>query len=117
MESTSNFKHFQIKVARHRSSIFQLQTVKNLARLLSKKHRLGTSFDSQHLKGSQTLVKASLEHFYHIYPSLRRQMIWEISLLLKFYFLGLFVNTWTADYKHPIPDCKKLLFPIQTQLS
>ena len=44
-----------------------LQTVKDLVRSLSKIHRFRTSFDSQHVKGSQTLVKSAWEHFYHIF--------------------------------------------------
>ena len=36
----------------------KLQTVKNLVRLLSKKRRFTTRFDSQHVKGSQMLVKS-----------------------------------------------------------
>ena len=37
----------------------KLQTVKNVVRPLSKKHRSRTNFDSQHVKGSQTLVKSA----------------------------------------------------------
>ena len=36
----------------------KLQTVKDLVRPLSKKSRFRTPFDSQHVKGSQTLVKS-----------------------------------------------------------
>ena len=36
----------------------KLQTVKNLVRLLSKKRRFTTRFDSQHVKGSQMLAKS-----------------------------------------------------------
>ena len=43
-------------------------------------------------------------------------MIWKISPLLKFEIIGLFVNTWTADYKYPVPDCESLPFPIRVQL-
>ena len=35
----------------------KLQTVKNLLRALTKKRRFRTSFESQHLKGSQSLMK------------------------------------------------------------
>ena len=42
-------------------------------------------------------------------------MIGKISLLLKFEIIGVFVNTLTVDYKHPIPDCENLLFLIQMQ--
>ena len=31
--------------------------------------------------------------------------------------IGVFVNTWTADYKYSVPDCENLQFPIQMQLS
>ena len=37
----------------------KLQTVNDLSRHLLKKHRFRTSFDSQHVKGSQTLVKSA----------------------------------------------------------
>ena len=47
----------------------KLQTVKDLVRPLSKKRRLKTSFDSEHVKGSQKLVTSKWEHFYHIFQS------------------------------------------------
>ena len=37
----------------------KLQAVKDLVRLLSKKHSFRTPFDSQHVKGSQTLAKSA----------------------------------------------------------
>ena len=37
----------------------KLQTVKDLFRPLSKKHRFTTPFDSQHVKGSQALAKGA----------------------------------------------------------
>ena len=43
-------------------------------------------------------------------------MIWKVSSWLKFEIIGLFVKTWTADYKYPVPDYKNLPFPIQIQL-
>ena len=47
-----------------------LQAVKDLVKLLSKKHCFTTTFDSQHVKGCQTLVKSISEHFHHIFSSL-----------------------------------------------
>ena len=58
-----------------------------------------------------------MKPFYHIFPSLWEQMIWETFPLLKFEMIGVFVNTWTADYKYPVPDCENLPFPIQMKLS
>ena len=48
----------------------KLHSVKDLVRLLSKKHCFTTAFDSQHVKVSQTLVKSPCEHFHHVFPSL-----------------------------------------------
>ena len=45
----------------------KLQAVKDLVRPLSKKHRFRAPFDSQHVNGSQTLVKSAWEHFHHIF--------------------------------------------------
>ena len=47
-----------------------LQSVKDLVRLLCKKHCFRTPFDSQHVKGSQTLVKSEREYFPDIFPTL-----------------------------------------------
>ena len=37
----------------------KLQAVKDLVRPLSEKHRCRTAFDSQHVNGSQNLVKSA----------------------------------------------------------
>ena len=44
-------------------------------------------------------------------------MIWRKSPWLKFEILGVFANTWTADYKYPVLDFETLKFLIQMQLS
>ena len=83
-----------------RANVFpKLATVQRLVTPLTIQRRLKTLFDSQHVKGFQTLVKSSWEHFYHIFSSLWGEMIWKTSPWLKFRIIGLFVNTWTADYK------------------
>ena len=78
---------------------------------------LNTSFDSQHVKQFLTPEKSSWDDFYHIFLSLWREIIWNISPWFKLEIIGLFVNTWTDDYKYPVPDCENLLLPIQIQLS
>ena len=60
----------------------KLQNVKNLVGLLSKKHRSRTPFDSQRVKGSQTLVKSEGEHFHQIFSSLWETLILKISPLV-----------------------------------
>ena len=95
----------------------KLETVQRLFTPLTIQRRLKTSFESQHVKRFQTLVKSSWDDFSHISSSLWGEIIWKISPWLKFEIKALFVNTWTADYKYPVPDCANFPFPIQTQLS
>ena len=95
----------------------KLATVQSLVTPLTIQRRLKTSFYSQHVKRFKTLVKSSWEHFYHIFWSLWGEIIWKISTWLKLDIIGLFANTWTADYKYPVPDCENLPFAIQIQLS
>ena len=64
------------------TSFRKLQTLKELVRPLSEKHNFRAPFDSQHVKGSQTLVKPLWEHFHHIFSSLWENLIWKISHLL-----------------------------------
>ena len=95
----------------------KVATVQGLVTPLTIQRRLKTSFDSQQVKRFQTQVKTSWGNFYHIFPSLWGKLIWKISPWLKFGITGLFVNTWRADYKYPVPDCENLPFPSQIQLS
>ena len=95
----------------------KLATVRGLVTPLTIERRLKTSFNSQHVKRLQTLVNSSWEHLYLIFSSLWAEMIWKICQWMKFEIIGLFVKTWTADYKYPVPDCEKLPFPIQIQLA
>ena len=55
----------------------KLATVSGLVTPLSIQRRLKTSFDSQHVKRFQTLVKSSWKHFYHIFSSLWGEIIWK----------------------------------------
>ena len=95
----------------------KLQTVKDLARPLSKKHRLRTAFDSQHVKGSQTLVKSTSEYFQHIFSSLWDNLSWKISTLVICQIWDVYCNTLTANDKYPFRDRENFSTPIQMQLS
>ena len=66
----------------------KLATVQGFVTSLTIQRRLKTSFDSQHVKRYQTLVKSSWEHFDHIFSSLWAEIIWKISPWIKFEFIG-----------------------------
>ena len=106
------FKKKKIVIA---NVLAKLTTVQGLVTPLTIQRRLKTSFDSQHVKRFHTLVKSWWEHFYHIFSSLWEEIIWKTSPWLKFGIIGLFLNTWTADHKYPVPDCENLPFPIPIQ--
>ena len=105
------------KVIVHANVIPKLRTVKNMVKPLSKKSLFKTSFDSQHVKGSQTLVKFVWEHVYQIFQSLWGETILKISPLLICEILGMFVYTLTADGKYLVQDCESLLLSIQMKWS
>ena len=111
MESTSSFKHIEKKTIFTANVFLILQTVKDLVRPLPRNRRFRTSFESQHVKASETLVKSAWEHFYRTFSSLWGDMMSEISPLVKFEILGVFNNTLTTDDKYPVQDCQKLQFP------
>ena len=90
---------------------FRYYTLKDLVRPLSNKRRFGTSFDSQHVKVSETLVKPAREHFCDIFSYSWGKMIWKMSPWVKFEILVMFVNTLTAEDKYPVRDWENLLFP------
>ena len=66
----------------------KLATVQGLVTPLTIQRRLKTSFDSQHVKRYQTLVKSSWEHFDHIFSSLWGEIISKISPWFKFEIIG-----------------------------
>ena len=66
----------------------KLATVQGLVKPFTIEPRLKTSFESQHVKRYQTLVKSCWEHFDHIFSSLWGEMIWKISPWLKFEIIG-----------------------------
>ena len=117
IESPSNFKYFQKRKIVIGNVFAKLATVQGLVTSLTNQRRLKNSFDSHHVKRFQTLVICSWEHFYHIFWSMWEEIIWQTSPWLNFCIIGLFVNTWTADHKYPVPDCENLPLPIQIQLS
>ena len=45
----------------------KLETAKDVLSEMSKKADLRTTFDSQHAKGFQTLLKSAAQHFYRIF--------------------------------------------------
>ena len=117
MEAPSNFEHFQKYKIVVANVCPKLATVQGLVTPLTIQRSLKTSFDSQPVKRFQTIVKSSWENFCHIFSSLWGEMIWKISPWLKFKIIGLFVNTWSADYKYPVTDCENLQFFMQIKLS
>ena len=58
LEFSANFKHFQKKKVAIANEFPKLQNAKDLVRPHSKKRCLRTSFDSPHVKATETLKKS-----------------------------------------------------------
>ena len=86
----------------------KLQTLKIFVRPLSKKRRFRTRLDSQHVKASQILEKSPREHFDHVSSSFSRKLVWKMLLLILLEFLGVSVNTLTAESKYLVQDDENL---------
>ena len=94
LKSSSNFKHF---VKRWPSYLLHYRNYRLWKTSLSKKHFFRIPLGSEHVKGSQTLVKSAWQQFYHICSSLWWKLAWKMSLLVICEILGHFVNILTAD--------------------
>ena len=85
----------------------KLTTVQGLVTPLTIQRRLRASFDSQHVKRFQTLVKYSSEHFYHIFLWLWGEIIWKTSPWLKFEIIGFLLT-------HGLPITSILFWIVRT---
>ena len=84
---------------------------------MSKKSRFRRSFDKQHGKRAQELLKSASQHIYQISGGLSRQLSLKRSLLLTCQILGLLVNTLAADEKYPVLNSNNLTLLIRMELS
>ena len=82
---------------------------------MSKKPCFRTFFDSQHVEGSQTLLKSAWQHFYCTFSS--GKLNWKMSILVISEILGLLVNTLTADDKYLLCNEENLPLSVRMQLS
>ena len=69
---------------------------------MPKKPRLRTIMDSQHVKGSERLLKPERQYFSHIFWSLWKLTTSENSVLVVSEILRLFVNILTPDDKYSL---------------
>ena len=98
-------------------SFTKLRTLNNIVRSMPTKSRFKGSFEKQHRKCAQTLLKCQGQLLYHIYWSLLRQLSYKKSLLVICKISRLFINTLSADGKYSLFNRDNLTEPIQMQLS
>ena len=84
---------------------------------MSKKSRFRESFEKQHGKRAQPLLKCASQHLYHIYWSVPRQLSWKKCLLVTCQILELLVKTLAANDKYLVLNRHNLTRPIQMHLS
>ena len=74
-------------------------------------------FNSQHVKGSQRLLKSARQHFHHIFSSLWCKCSCKMPLVVIFEILGLLFNILTADNNYSHRTSAESRQPTQKQLS
>ena len=116
-ETRLNFEHFPKKMTLVADVFPKLRTPKNVIKSISKKSRFRESFERQHRKSLQTLLKSERQHLYHIYWSLWKQLTYKKSLLVIDKILKMFINTLATNDKYSFLNRDNLRQPIQMQLS
>ena len=84
---------------------------------MCKKSSFRRTFDKQHTRRSQALLKFAAQHLHHIHWLLQSQLSWQKSLLLTYKILGLLFSTLAADEKYPVLNRDNWTIAIQIQLS
>ena len=67
---------------------------------MPKKPSVRTLIDSQHIKGSERLLKSARQYFCHIFSSLQKEISCKNSVLVVSKILRMFVNILTPDEKY-----------------
>ena len=112
LKSSSNFEHFEKKMTLIADVFPKLRTRKNVNRSMSKKSNFRGSFEKQHSKHAQTLLKFKRQQLYHISWSISRQLTYKRSLLVISKILRLFTNRLSADGKYSLFNRDNLTQPI-----
>ena len=69
---------------------------------MPKKPRVRTLMDSQHVKGSETLLKSAREKFRQIFSSFSKKISSKNAVSVVSEILRLFVNILTPDDKYSL---------------
>ena len=69
---------------------------------MNRKTRIRTLINSQHVKGSETLLKSARQYFCHIFWSLWKKISSKNSVLVVSEILRLFVNILTPNDKRSL---------------
>ena len=113
LKSSLNFERLKTKKKTLIAEVFpKLQTPKHMVTSMSKKSRCKGSFEKQHGKCAQTLLKYQGLLLYHIYWSAWRKLSDKKSVLVICKISRLFLNTLSADGKYSLFNRGNLKQPI-----
>ena len=82
LKFTWKFQKFFKEDEPHRWCICEIRDWEKRGNLYLYQARIRTPLDSQHIKGSQTLLKSARQHFNHIVLSLWENLCWKKFLLV-----------------------------------
>ena len=116
LKSRSHFQHLDKKDTLRAYAFRNLQAAKDLVSLMPNNRRFRIPLDSQHVKGSQTLVQSAWQRFYHVFSLLWGKVPWKMSLLVICKTSGNFANTLIADDKFSLGNREILQEATQIEL-
>ena len=117
LKSNLNLEPFQKNMTLIVDLCPKLRTPKNLVRSMPKKSFFRGSYQKQHRKRAQTLLKFKRQHLYIFYWSLWRQLSCKMFLLVRYKISRLFPNTLKGDGMYSLLNRDNLTQTIQMQLS
>ena len=83
---------------------------------MSKRSSFRTGFGKQRVRRFETLLKSTRHHHYRMFPWIWDKLSWKKSFLVRSEILGLFVNTFTAEYKYSRRNMQTFTQQLQKQL-
>ena len=84
---------------------------------MPEKPNFRTASGNQPVNGKETLLKSARHYYYPIFPWVWDKLSWKKSALVRSKILGLFVNTFTAEYTYSRRNMQTLRQQVQTPLS
>ena len=94
LKSTSILEHFSKRITLKDDVFPKIRSAKEMVRWMSTTPSFRTSFDSQHVKGSQTLIETAQQHFYNAFAW--EKLSRKVSLIVTCEIVDVLITNWLS---------------------